>query len=292
MWAGFYERLFNFREVRYFDIEGKLTGLKSKAMTSPDGKIRIPINESSDDKSQIEEYLAAYHGEGIQHIALATETSIARWKRCARGVAFMTVPTPITRRSIACGPWRGLPAEARPHPDRRRPRRGPGLLLQIFTDTPIGPIFFEIIQRKGNEALARAISGRCSNPSSATRSAAACSRRPAAPGEALDCRRGHAALRAREPAPCRDPLAGCIPLLPARSTASIAAAPLDDDAVAAIEAGMDEYEVVPVFRGQELTDVEQIAFTRHFGELEAVPERAGMCAGPRTIASAPASPIS
>ena len=72
LWAEFYERLFNFREVRYFDIEGKLTGLKSKAMTSPDGRIRIPINESADDKSQIAEYLEAYHGEGIQHIALAT----------------------------------------------------------------------------------------------------------------------------------------------------------------------------------------------------------------------------
>ncbi|HVL36565.1 MAG TPA: 4-hydroxyphenylpyruvate dioxygenase, partial [Burkholderiales bacterium] len=69
-WAEFYERLFNFREIRYFDIEGKLTGLKSKAMTSPCGKIRIPINESSDDKSQIQEYLDAYRGEGIQHIAL------------------------------------------------------------------------------------------------------------------------------------------------------------------------------------------------------------------------------
>ena len=73
LWAEFYERLFNFREIRYFDIEGKLTGLRSKAMTSPDGKIRIPINESADDKSQIAEYLAAYHGEGIQHIALATD---------------------------------------------------------------------------------------------------------------------------------------------------------------------------------------------------------------------------
>ena len=71
-WAGFYERLFNFREIRYFDIEGKLTGLKSKAMTSPCGKIRIPINESADDKSQIQEYLRAYHGEGIQHVALGT----------------------------------------------------------------------------------------------------------------------------------------------------------------------------------------------------------------------------
>src|SRR5215212_9610035 len=71
-WSEFYERLFNFREIRYFDIEGKLTGLKSKAMTSPCGKIRIPINESTDDKSQIQEYLSAYHGEGIQHIALGT----------------------------------------------------------------------------------------------------------------------------------------------------------------------------------------------------------------------------
>ncbi|MBI3512891.1 MAG: VOC family protein [Proteobacteria bacterium] len=71
-WSAFYQRLFNFREIRYFDIEGKLTGLKSRAMTSPCGKIRIPINESVDDKSQIEEYLSAYHGEGIQHIALGT----------------------------------------------------------------------------------------------------------------------------------------------------------------------------------------------------------------------------
>ena len=71
-WGSFYERIFNFREIRYFDIEGKLTGLKSKAMTSPCGKIRIPINESQDDKSQIEEYLREYQGEGIQHIALHT----------------------------------------------------------------------------------------------------------------------------------------------------------------------------------------------------------------------------
>jgi 4-hydroxyphenylpyruvate dioxygenase len=83
-WADFYEKMFNFREVRYFDIEGKLTGLKSKAMTSPCGKIRIPINESSDDKSQIAEYLDEYHGEGIQHIALGTDdiyTSVEGMKR-------------------------------------------------------------------------------------------------------------------------------------------------------------------------------------------------------------------
>src|SRR5208337_3031721 len=92
-WAGYYERLFNFREIRYFDIEGKLTGLKSRAMTSPCGKIRIPINESSDDKSQIEEYLHLYHGEGIQHIALATENIYDSVEALAsRGVAFQDTP--------------------------------------------------------------------------------------------------------------------------------------------------------------------------------------------------------
>ena len=92
-WADFYERLFNFREIRYFDIEGKLTGLKSKAMTSPCGKIRIPINESSDDKSQIQEYLVAYHGEGIQHVALGTDDIYRTVEALrSRGVAFQDTP--------------------------------------------------------------------------------------------------------------------------------------------------------------------------------------------------------
>ena len=93
LWAEFYERLFNFREIRHFDIEGKLTGLRSQAMTSPDGKIRIPINESADDKSQIAEYLEAYRGEGIQHIALATG-DIYRTVEALRagGIGFMAVP--------------------------------------------------------------------------------------------------------------------------------------------------------------------------------------------------------
>src|SRR6266581_3632231 len=92
-WTKFYENLFNFREIRYFDIEGKLTGLKSRAMTSPDGKIRIPINESSDDKSQIEEYLNAYHGEGIQHIALGTSDIYQSVETLRdRDVTFMAVP--------------------------------------------------------------------------------------------------------------------------------------------------------------------------------------------------------
>ena len=93
VWADFYERIFNFREIRYFDIEGKVTGLFSKAMTSPDGKIRIPLNESQDDKSQIEEYLHDYHGEGIQHVALGTADIFATVDRMrARGVSFQSTP--------------------------------------------------------------------------------------------------------------------------------------------------------------------------------------------------------
>ena len=157
LWAEFYERLFNFREIRYFDIEGKLTGLRSKAMTSPDGKIRIPINESADDKSQIAEYLAAYHGEGIQHIALGTADIYATVEALRRATSrSCPSPTPITRRSTpACRDTaRDL---ARLRRDRilidGAPGEGQGLLLQIFTDTVIGPIFFEIIERKGNEGF-------------------------------------------------------------------------------------------------------------------------------------------
>jgi 4-hydroxyphenylpyruvate dioxygenase len=157
LWAEFYERLFNFREIRYFDIEGKLTGLKSKAMTSPCGKIRIPINESADDKSQIAEYLEAYRGEGIQHIALAT-ADIYRTVEAlaARGIPFMGVPDAYYEAVDARVPGHGQDL-ARLKRDRilidGMPERGQGLLLQIFTDTVIGPIFFEIIERKGNEGF-------------------------------------------------------------------------------------------------------------------------------------------
>jgi 4-hydroxyphenylpyruvate dioxygenase len=157
VWAGFYEKLFNFREIRYFDIEGKLTGLLSRAMTSPCGKIRIPINESQDDKSQIEEYLREYHGEGIQHIALASDdiyrtVDVLR----AHGVAFQDSPDTY---------YEGVAARVRGHREsleelrNRRilidgnPDNGEGVLLQIFTRNVIGPIFFEIIQRKGNEGF-------------------------------------------------------------------------------------------------------------------------------------------
>jgi 4-hydroxyphenylpyruvate dioxygenase len=156
-WAGFYERLFNFREIRYFDIEGKLTGLRSKAMTSPCGKIRIPINESADDKSQIAEYLEAYRGEGIQHIALGTADIFATVAALrGRGVPFQTVPDTYYESVDARLPGHGEDlarlAQGRILVDGA-PTEGGGLLLQIFTQTVIGPIFFEIIQRKGNEGF-------------------------------------------------------------------------------------------------------------------------------------------
>ncbi len=155
-WADFYARIFNFREVRYFDIEGKLTGLKSKAMTSPCGRIRIPINESSDDKSQIQEYLVAYHGEGIQHVALAT-ADIHGTVEALRERNVVFAETPETYYDML--PKR-LPGH-REDADRLRRNRilldgAPAedeMLLQIFTTTVIGPIFFEIIQRKGNEGF-------------------------------------------------------------------------------------------------------------------------------------------
>ncbi|HEY8698257.1 MAG TPA: 4-hydroxyphenylpyruvate dioxygenase [Rhizomicrobium sp.] len=156
-WAGFYERLFNFREIRYFDIEGRLTGLKSRAMTSPDGKIRIPINESSDDKSQIEEYLHVYQGEGIQHIALGTDDIYATVEAlAARGVPFQGTPDTYYERLDNRIKGHGEDVERL---KRNRilmdgaPTEDQGLLLQIFTQNAIGPIFFEIIQRKGNEGF-------------------------------------------------------------------------------------------------------------------------------------------
>jgi 4-hydroxyphenylpyruvate dioxygenase len=155
-WASFYERLFNFREVRYFDIEGKLTGLKSKAMTSPCGKIRIPINESSDDKSQIQEYLVAYHGEGIQHIALGTGDiydTVHMLRQ--RGVAFQDTPDTYYEALATRLPGHQEDT-ARLKKERILLDGAPAkneMLLQIFTTTVIGPIFFEIIQRKGNEGF-------------------------------------------------------------------------------------------------------------------------------------------
>jgi len=155
LWAGFYEKLFNFKEIRYFSIEGRETGLFSRALTSPCGKIRIPINESQDDKSQIEEYLNEYKGEGIQHIALGTDdiyrTVDALRKR---GVEFQDTPAAY---------YEGIDARVAGHRESLAELKArsvlidgnaaSGILLQIFTKNAIGPIFFEIIQRKGNEGF-------------------------------------------------------------------------------------------------------------------------------------------
>jgi len=156
-WAEFYERLFNFREIRYFDIKGEYTGLKSRALTAPDGKIRIPLNEEGEDgKGQIEEYLLEHRGEGIQHIALSCDdlyTCVDRLRK--GGVELMSAPPDTYYKML----------------DERLPKHGedveglktrgilldgttesgtPRLLLQIFATPKIGPVFFEFIQRKGD----------------------------------------------------------------------------------------------------------------------------------------------
>jgi 4-hydroxyphenylpyruvate dioxygenase len=154
-WAEFYERLFNFREVRYFDIEGKVTGLRSRAMTSPCGLIRIPINEEGNEgKGQIQEYLDKYHGEGIQHIALTSSDLPATVDRL-REAGVKLLSTPDTYYELVD---RRIPGHGE-NVDALRSRQilvdgTPGeLLLQIFSENQLGPIFFEFIQRKGNEGF-------------------------------------------------------------------------------------------------------------------------------------------
>ena len=160
-WYKFYAKTFNFREIRYFDIAGKLTGLTSRALTSPCGKIRIPINESSDDKSQIEEYLRAYKGEGIQHIAVATNDIYASADAiAARGLQFMPGPPDVY--------YERSHKRVHDHTEPLERMRKHGILidgegvinggttrilLQIFSKTVIGPIFFEFIQRKGDDGF-------------------------------------------------------------------------------------------------------------------------------------------
>lgn len=155
--ASFYENVFNFKEIRYFDIEGKLTGLKSRAMTSPCGKLRIPLNESSDDKSQIEEFLKDFNGEGIQHIALGTDDIYATIETLrAHGLEFLDTPDTYFEMIEKRLPHHGESLEklkkhrilidGKTQPEKR-------LLLQIFTKNMLGPVFFEIIQRKGDEGF-------------------------------------------------------------------------------------------------------------------------------------------
>ncbi|WP_022954641.1 4-hydroxyphenylpyruvate dioxygenase [Leucothrix mucor] len=159
-WANYYEKLFNFREIRYFDIKGEYTGLTSKAMTAPDGKIRIPLNEEGAGGSgQIEEFLMAFNGEGIQHIALACDDLYACWDRLkANGMPFMTAPPETYYEMLE----QRLPGHGEPLDELKS--RGilldgttgdgsPRLLLQIFSDALLGPVFFEFIQRKQDDGF-------------------------------------------------------------------------------------------------------------------------------------------
>ncbi|BCA96466.1 4-hydroxyphenylpyruvate dioxygenase [Legionella antarctica] len=156
-WAKFYESIFNFQEIRFFNIVGQMTGLISRALSSPCGKIKIPLNESKDDQSQIEEFLHDYHGEGIQHIALTTKDiykSVNSLRK--QGVKFLDVPDTYYDMLDTRLPWHQEPiaqlnAEKILMDGERDPQYG--LLLQIFTENIFGPVFFEIIQRKGNQGF-------------------------------------------------------------------------------------------------------------------------------------------
>lgn len=158
-WADYYERLFNFREIRFFDIKGEYTGLTSKALTAPDGKIRIPLNEEGEGgKGQIEEFLRAFNGEGIQHIAFICDDLIACWDRLkTAGVPFMTAP-PQTYYDMLSERLPGHLQDERALQSRGilldgTTQDGPRLLLQIFAEPQLGPVFFEFIQRKGDDGF-------------------------------------------------------------------------------------------------------------------------------------------
>jgi 4-hydroxyphenylpyruvate dioxygenase len=159
-WAAFYERLFNFREIRYFDIKGEYTGLTSKALTAPDGMIRIPLNEEAGGKGgQIEEFLMQFSGEGIQHIAMLTDDLIGTLDKLKKaGIPLMTAPPetyyemlserlPDHGEDVAALKSRGILLDGVAKGGERR------LLLQIFSATLLGPVFFEFIQRKGDDGF-------------------------------------------------------------------------------------------------------------------------------------------
>ena len=159
-WGAFYERVFGFREIRYFDIKGEYTGLTSRAMTAPDGKIRIPLNEEGKaGGGQIDEFLRQYNGEGIQHVAFACDDLLGCWDKLkSLGTPFMTAPPatyyemlderlPGHGESVGELQSRGILL------DGSTEAGDPRLLLQIFSETMIGPVFFEFIQRKKDEGF-------------------------------------------------------------------------------------------------------------------------------------------
>ncbi len=159
-WANFYEKLFNFRQIRFFDIQGEYTGLTSKALTAPDGKIRIPLNEEGENgKGQIQEFLTDFNGEGIQHIAFICDDIYTCWDKLQDlGVPFMTAPPttyyqmleerlPGHGENVDSLQARGLLLDGCTEGGQ------PRLLLQIFSETRLGPVFFEFIQRKGDDGF-------------------------------------------------------------------------------------------------------------------------------------------
>jgi len=159
-WAKYYEDLFNFREIRYFDIKGEYTGLVSRALTAPDGLIKIPLNEEKSEKvGQIEEYLREYKGEGIQHIAFSCDDLLSCWDRLkASGVKFMSAPPESYYDMLEERlPGHGEPADELKNRgillDGSTDGETPRLLLQIFSEKAIGPIFFEFIQRKEDDGF-------------------------------------------------------------------------------------------------------------------------------------------
>ena len=158
-WASFYENIFNFREIRYFDTTGEYTGLKSKAMSAPDGKIRIPLNEESTGGGQIEEFLMAYNGEGIQHIAFSCDDIYATWDQLkSQGLPFMKAPPETYYEMLEERlPGHGEPTEELQSRgillDGSTQHGDPRLLLQIFSGTLVGPVVFEFIQRKKDDGF-------------------------------------------------------------------------------------------------------------------------------------------
>ncbi|MCP4292972.1 MAG: 4-hydroxyphenylpyruvate dioxygenase [bacterium] len=159
-WAEYYENLFNFREIRYFDIKGEYTGLLSRAMTAPDGLIRIPLNEEKGSHvGQIEEYLREHKGEGIQHVAFICDDLISSWQKLKDlGVPFLSAPPDSYYEMLE----ERLPGHGEPVTELQK--RGilldgstdgdkPRLLLQIFSEKMIGPLFFEFIQRKDDDGF-------------------------------------------------------------------------------------------------------------------------------------------
>lgn len=159
-WSNFYESLFNFRQIRYFDIKGEYTGLLSKALTAPDGLIRIPLNEeASKETGQIEEFLMQYNGEGIQHIAFSCDNLLECWDALkAMGTPFMTAPPEAYYAMLD----QRLPNHSEPVDelqtrgillDGSTENDDPRLLLQIFSKPLIGPVFFEFIQRKKDDGF-------------------------------------------------------------------------------------------------------------------------------------------